>query len=210
MANGIAPDTLPSHQRPRRRQWLGLAVVIVAVAVATVTVPPLITPHHEPRPAAPSSSSPQAAVIAATSPSPSPSAAAPTADVSPSARFVPITVEAEDLDNTLTGGAAPTECATCRGGARVRYLCVSCQVVVRATVPVAGKRTITVVYESDGYRALKVKVNNDPARTFQVGGTDWTTPRSFRFTAELPAGPVRVSLFNDDTPAPDVDQVVIS
>ncbi|SNS97957.1 hypothetical protein SAMN05421812_102604 [Asanoa hainanensis] len=205
MANGIAPDTVPSHQRPRRRQWLGLAVVIAVVAVATVAVPPLITPNHEARPAP--SSSPQAAVIAAASPSPT---AAPTVGVSPSVRFGPITVEAENLDNSLTGGAAPTECATCRGGARVRYLCVTCQVIVRTTVPVSGERTITVVYETDGYRALKVKVNDGPARTFQVGGTDWTTPRSFRFTVDLPAGPVRVALFNDHTPAPDVDQVVIS
>ncbi|GIF45655.1 hypothetical protein DFJ67_0711 [Asanoa ferruginea] len=195
MANGIAPDTLPGRHRPSRRQWLGLAVVTAGVAAAAVGVPPLITPHHDPPPAA-------APVVP-------PAASTPV--VSPSiARFVPITVEAEDPRNTLSGGAAATECATCRGGARVRYLCIDCRVTVRTTVPVAGRRTVTIVYESDGYRTLKVSVNGAPARTWQVKGADWTTPHSFRFTADLPAGPLRLTLFNDESPAPDVDQVVVS
>ncbi|GIF75122.1 hypothetical protein [Asanoa siamensis] len=199
MANGIAPDTLPGRHRPGRRQWLGLAVVAAVVGVATVAVPPLIAPRHDP-PAAASSPAP---TVVSSAPATSPSA-------SPSARFVPVTIEAEDPGNVLTGGAAPTECATCRGGARVRYLCLSCVVTLHGTVPVSGRRTVTVVYETDGYRSLKVSVNGAAPRTWQVSGPDWTTPRSFRFTADLPAGPLRVSLFNDESPAPDVDQVVIS
>ena len=204
MANGIAPDTLPGHQRPSRRQWLGLAVVAVVVAVATVAVPPLITPHRDPKPADSSPAGQRAAIGAA-----SPSASA-TQSVPSSAPFEPITVEAEDSRNTLSGGAVWTSCATCHGGRRVRYLCITCRVTVRTTVPVSGRRTVTVVYETDGDRALKVSVNGAPARTWQVTGTDWTTPRSFRFTADLPAGPLRLTLYNDETPAPDVDQVVIS
>ncbi|GAA1864491.1 hypothetical protein [Asanoa iriomotensis] len=201
MANGIAPDTLPGHHRPSRRQWVGLAAVTAVVAVATVAVPPLITPNREP-------------VLAPNEPSTAPhtaaAAASPSGSASPAIRFVPITVEAEDPGNILSGGAAATTCASCRGGRRVRYLCIACRVTVRTTVPVSGRRTVTIVYETDGDRALKVSVNGAPARTWQVTGTDWTTPRSFRFTADLPAGPLRLTLFNDETPAPDVDQVLIS
>ena len=207
MANGIAPDTLPGHRRSRRRrsQWLGLAVVIAGIAVATIVVPPLIAPRHHPPSSASSLTPPTPPAGPANS-----AVVRPAESVSPAARFAPITVEAEDPHNILSGGAAATSCSTCRGGRRVRYLCDTCQVVVRTEVPVAGRRTVTVVYEADGDRKLKVRVNGGPARTWPVAGSDWTTPHSFRFTADLPAGPLRLTLFNDESPAPDVDQVAIS
>jgi hypothetical protein len=55
-----------------------------------------------------------------------------------------------------------------------------------------------------------VSINDAKAAIYPVTGPGWDTPRSFHFTAELPAGPLRVTLFNDDSPAPDVDEVVIS
>jgi hypothetical protein len=193
VANGIVPDR-------RRSQWLGLTAVTVAIAIAAVVVPPLIAPrHHAAPPAPPASSSPTAV------PSSASSAASP-----PPARFIPITVEAEDPRTVLTGGAAPTDCDTCHGGGRVRYICATCRVTVRATLPVAGRRTVTVVYEVDGPRLLKVSVNDGPATDHRVTGPDWATPRTLRFTADLPAGPLRIALFNDESPAPDVDAVVIS
>ncbi|NMO53161.1 hypothetical protein HH310_18430 [Actinoplanes sp. TBRC 11911] len=206
MTDGMSPDTSPGHQPPSRRrgQWPKIAVVAAGIAVATVAVPPLITPHHDPHPTA-SSPARQPVAIAPSVPS-----AAPSAAVSSAARFTPITIEAEDPRNTLSGGAATTTCGTCRGGGRVRYICLTCRVTVRTTVPVAGRRTVTVAYETDGDRSLKVSVNGAPARTWQVRGSAWTTPHSFRFTADLPAGPLRLSLYNDESPAPDVDQVVIS
>ena len=209
MANGNLPDTFrssSSHQRPNRRrgQWLGLTALATGMAVATIAVPPLVTPHRGTGPAA--------------SPSPSVSVARPAADgagspsagASSPARFTPITVEAEDPRSTLSGGAAVTACATCRGGHRVRYLCFTCRLVVRATVPVSGRRTMTIVYETDGDRTIKVRINDAPARTLPVTGSDWTTPRSVQFTADLPAGPLRLSFYNDESPAPDLDEVVIS
>jgi hypothetical protein len=199
VANGIVPDALPDHlPRPRHRSpWLGLTVVTAGIAIAAVVVPPLIAPRH------------RAAPAPASSPSVVPSSA-PASTSPPPARFVPITAEAEDPHTVLTGGAAPTDCDTCHGGGRVRYVCATCRVTVRTTLPVSGRRTVTVVYEVDGPRLLKVSVNDAPATDHRVTGPGWTTPRSFRFTADLPAGPLRIALFNDESPAPDVDAVVIS
>jgi len=198
----------------RRSQWLGFAVVLAAIAVAAVVVPPLIAPRHPaPRHSAPDHPAlPRASAPApvTSSVSPGATAAPPPAATGAPARFTPITVEAEDPRSILTGGAAATDCAACRGGGRVRYICPDCRVTLRTTVPVAGRRTVTVFYEVDGPRSLKVSINDAKAGVYPVTGPGWETPRSFHFTADLPAGPLRVTLFNDDSPAPDVDEVVIS
>jgi hypothetical protein len=208
VANGIAPDTLADHGVPgrRSRSWAGLAVITAGIAAAAVVVPPLITPDHHQRAAAPLPS-PSAAA-------PSPAASAPvTPSATPSASrasFTPIAAEAEGALSILTGDAAATDCVTCHGGGRVRYIGNSSRVTVRATVPVSGRRTLTIVYEADGPRSLKVSVNDGPPRTFPVTGPGWTTPRTLHFTADLSAGPLRVSLFNDESPAPDIDAILLS
>ena len=204
MADGITPDIVPGHHVPARRSrsWAGLAVVTAGIAAAAVVVPPLIAPDHRQRAIAPVPA-PSAAV---TSPSPS----APVVTSAPAATFSPIAAEAEAASSILTGGAATTDCTACHGGGRVRYICNNCRVTVRTNVPVAGRRTVTIVYEADGPRFLKVSVNDGAPRTYPVTGPGWTTPRTFQFTADLPSGPLRVSLFNDESPAPDIDAVLIS
>jgi hypothetical protein len=172
-------------ERSRRRQWIGLLLAAGAMAAATVAVPPLITPRL--------------VLVAPLPPPPSPSPA-----------FSGLTVQAEDPANRLTGGASAVACATCRGGHRVRYVCATCALEVRVTLPAAGSRRVTVWYEVDGPRSLKVSVNGAPARAFPVDGPGWTTPRSFDFTADLPAGEVRLRLYNDESPAPDLDEIIIA
>jgi hypothetical protein len=203
VVNGIAPDTLPGHRVPARRSrpWVGLAVVMAGIAAAAVVVPPLIAPDRHHRAVAPAQA-PSAATVTPSAPTVTPSATP--------ASFAPIAAEAEGASSILTGGAAKTDCAACHGGGRVRYVCNSCRVTVRATVPVSGRRTLTVVYETDGPRFLKVSVNDGAPRTYPVTGPGWTSPRTFRFTADLPTGPLRISLFNDESPAPDIDAVLIS
>ncbi|MEV0130087.1 hypothetical protein AB0H83_16700 [Dactylosporangium sp. NPDC050688] len=191
----------------RRGQWLGVAVVAAGMAAATVLVPPLIAPERDPAPADPAAR--PTATPAATPAAPATRQASIAVGSAP-APFTPVVIEAEDPGNELTGGAAVTACGTCHGGHRVRYLCFTCTLVVRTVLPVAGSRTVTVGYEVDGPRSVKVSVNGAPARTFQVTGPDWTVPRSFQFTADLPAGPLRLTFFNDATPAPDIDVVTIS
>ena len=208
MANGIAPDVRPGRRVSARRSrpWVGVAVVTAGIAAAAVVVPPLIVPDHHQRALAPTPSASPSPSPSATSPSP---AARATTSAAP-ASFTPIAAEAEGAGSVLTGGAARTDCPACHGGGRVRYVCNSCRVTVRATVPVSGRRTLTVVYEADGPRFLKVSVNDGVPRTYPVTGPGWDTPRSFHFTADLPTGPLRVSLFNDESPAPDIDAVLIS
>jgi hypothetical protein len=195
----------------RSRQWIGVTAVAVGIAAAAIVVPPLILPDRKeagPAPSAgpsgPASRVPQPVASGfqpGLSPSPGPSAAR---------SFAPISVQAEDPANTLTGGASAVGCGTCRGGKRVRYMCADCTLVVRVTLPSAGSRTVTVYYEADGNRAVKVRVNGAAPRSFGVTGPDWTVPQSFRFTADLPAGPVQLTLFNDESPAPDLDEIVIA
>ncbi|MEV6923197.1 hypothetical protein AB0M46_01595 [Dactylosporangium sp. NPDC051485] len=178
------------------RQWIGLTALAIGIAAATVAVPPLIAPKHKAEPGP--------------SGSPSPPVPPPARGSAGAPSFAPIHIQAEDPGNELTGGASPIACGTCRGGKRVRYLCAECRLVVRATLPVAGPREITVFYETDGHRRLKVSVNGGPARIFDVDGPGWTVPQSFRFTAELPAGELRLTLYNDESPAPDLDEVMIA
>jgi hypothetical protein len=159
----------------------------------------LIAPRHDSPAAAPSAAVSSAAVSAAAFRS----ATVP-------AQFAPFSIQAEDPANRLTGGASVVACATCRGGHRVRYLCPACALEVSFALPVAGSRKVTVWYEVDGPRSLKVSINGGAARAFPVDGPDWSAPRSFDFTAELPAGQVRMKLYNDDSPAPDLDEVAVA
>jgi hypothetical protein len=174
---------------------------MAGIAAAAVVVPPLIAPDRHHRAVAPVQA-PSAPTVTSSAPTVTPSATP--------ASFAPIAAEAESASSILTGGAAKTDCAACHGGGRVRYVCNSCRVTVRATVPIAGRRTLTVVYETDGPRFLKVSVNDGAPRTYPVTGPGWTSPRTFQFTADLPTGPLRISLFNDESPAPDIDAVLIS
>ncbi|MEU4555485.1 hypothetical protein [Micromonospora violae] len=124
--------------------------------------------------------------------------------------FTPIVIQAEDPRNDLRGGAQVVACGQCDAGARVRYIGGPNQLVVRATMPVAGLRTVTVTYESDGRRSLLISVNNAAPRVCWVnGGGDWETPATFSFSTYLPAGPVELTFYQEGDPAPDVDSIAI-
>jgi hypothetical protein len=113
-------------------------------------------------------------------------------------------VQAEDPANVLGGGAKVTACATCEGGARVRYLGT---LAVPIEVPTAGRRTVTVHYTCDGERELQVAINGGTPTAQWVTGTDWATPRTFRYTATLPAGRSTLTILNG---GPDIDKITIS
>jgi hypothetical protein len=207
-------------RRGRPRQLLRKTLLVACFAAATVAVPRLVAPPDSSSPPiglAPSPVGPSGPTTPATTPVTTPAtpqaSSTSLASASPSAThvtFTPISVQAEDPRNLLTGGAAVSACATCDGGYRVRYLCQGCQLIVRTTLPVSGVRTVTVVYESDGLRTLKISINAAKPLIFTVAGQEWTTPLTFHFTAELPAGSLLLAFYNDEGPAPDIDKIVIS
>ncbi|WP_326550856.1 hypothetical protein [Micromonospora sp. NBC_01813] len=122
--------------------------------------------------------------------------------------FTAVSVEAEAPGNLLAGGAKVASCATCDGGARVRYIDSASYLEVYATLPVAGTRTVTVRYESDGERKASVQVNGGPVTVYPVAGSGgWGTPSAFTFEAHLPAGrnTLRFSGLS-----PDIDRIIIS
>ncbi|MBX7265068.1 hypothetical protein KIF24_02665 [Micromonospora sp. Llam7] len=121
--------------------------------------------------------------------------------------FRPVSVEAEDPGNVLGEGAGIAACPACEGGARVRYVG---RLTAYLTTAAAGSRTITVGYEVKGERSLKISINGAPPTTHHLTGTDWDTPRTFRYTATVPAGRVSIAFYNDTDPAPDIDKITIS
>jgi hypothetical protein len=147
-------------------------------------------------PAAPRSPNRSATATATTSPAPAP--------------FTPIAVEAEDPHNLLTAPAQAVACGACSGGYRVRYIGGSGKVAVAAQIPVPGPRTITVDYETDGQREIKISSNGALILTRTVTGAGWDVPQTFRFTAVLDAGSVLLTFYDDTSPAPDIDKIIIS
>lgn len=122
--------------------------------------------------------------------------------------FTAVSVEAEAPGNLLGGDAGVVDCATCDGGARVRYIDDVNYLEVYVTLPVAGTRTVTVRYESDGERKAAVQVNGGPVTVYPVAGSGgWETPATFTFEAHLPAGRNTLRFSGH---SPDIDRIVLS
>jgi hypothetical protein len=210
------PDAAYGRHEPRGRVERGrrllIGLVLVGIAVVSVSVPPLIAPRS-PLVAAPQEGvglTPASGGVSTSSGGATTASGgvAPAGTSTPSA-FVPVAVQAEDPRNRLAGGAAIVACASCEGGGRVRYIGGVNQLVVSAAVPAPGAQTVTVVYETDGPREIKIDLNGKPVHTRLVTGDGWNRPRTFRFTAAVPAGSVTLTFYNDESPAPDIDLVII-
>jgi hypothetical protein len=192
-------------------QRVRLTLLFVAIGIATVAVPPLVIGHGSSTPAdRPTVVDSATAGGASATESGTVGAPATALAGAPTPSFAPISIQAENPGNTLVAGAELVECRTCDGGARVRYIGGDNKLVVVGTVPVAGSRTITVVYECEGARVVRVIVNGGSPVTIDVIGPNWTTPRTVKFTANVAAGPLRLTFFNDKSPAPDIDKVILS
>ncbi|MEV0133541.1 hypothetical protein AB0H83_34385 [Dactylosporangium sp. NPDC050688] len=165
-------------------------------------------------PATASPSPPAAPTSAAAAPAPTspvrPSTPAATRTTTRPPVFTPVVIQAEAPGNNLIGGAQVWPCATCDGGGRVAHIAGTARVILRTTMPAAGTRTVTVTYESDGLRLIKIAANGTETAQRWVTGPGWETPQTFVFTAELPAGALQLAFYNDAGPAPDIDKVVIS
>jgi hypothetical protein len=122
----------------------------------------------------------------------------------------PVTIEAEASGNVLAGGATAVACGSSSGGYRVGYIGGPGHVVVVASLTSSGVRTNRVTYESDTLRQLKVTANNADVDARWLTGTGWDVAYTSDFTTSLSAGVVQLMFYNDTTPAPDIDQVVIT
>lgn len=201
---------------------LGWTVLAVGVAATAVLVSPLIVPFPPPAPVTPppSSAAPPSVAnspVVVFPPVVSRSAAVSEADPPPpvtSSRpvaFQSITVHAADPANIRTG-ARVIECASCRGGSRVGYIGGPNILAVRvAGVPTAGTRTMTIVYETEEIRTLKVAVNDGAAQTQQLAGAaSLLIPATTSLEVYVPAGDSWIRFFNDTGSAPDINEIVLS
>ena len=201
-----------------------MTALSVAVAATSIAVPPLVLSWSRqdvagrgPRPGTPSASAAATGTGAVTAtgtgavtgsavaprpPAPSPSVPAPT--------FRPLRIDAADPANERSG-VTVTACPSCASGRRVQYLGQGHVLVVHVRgVPVAGRRTLTVVYECDRPRTLRIDL--DGARTVSLvlsGAGDWTTPARTSLPVDLPAGDSVLRFFNATDAAPDLDQIRI-
>ncbi|MBV1850510.1 hypothetical protein [Catellatospora tritici] len=200
---------------------LGWAALVLAVGATIVVVPPLLMPGPQhggvPMRQQPAGSPPaQPSTTPAPDPqSPSPSRISrpPTTKpaASPTIRFRPITVHAADPVN-IRVGARVIECPTCVDGSRVGYIGGPNTLAVRiAGVPRAGERTLTVVYETEQPRTLKLAVDDGPVRELTLAGArSWLIPVHVSVRLWLPAGTCWIRFFNDTGSAPDINTITIS
>lgn len=232
-------DRRPGRRRPPIDRWIiGLVIVAAIGLVVYATVPLGITPGRasvtpevtgDPTVNAsvpssdPATPTPSSTIASPTEPPPPPTTPPPaprTTTRPPTTRppvrtsaapppFSPIAVEAEAPGNLLLGTAAAVACGPCPGGYRVGYIAGAGTVTVRTSLPVSGTRTLTITYESDGARMLKISANGVLIDTRMLTGPGWETPLTFQLTKALPAGALSLTFYNDEGPAPDIDKVVI-
>ncbi|MEV0459555.1 hypothetical protein [Catellatospora methionotrophica] len=203
---------------------LGWTALALAVAATIAVVPPLIMPDPQPdRPpsaAGPSglpTGSPTPAVTPRTSAPPRPSvppaarshAVLPPRATTPAA-FKPVTVHAADPAN-LRVGARVIACPTCVDGSRVGYIGGPNTLAVRVTgVPRAGEWTLTVVYETEQPRTLKIAVDGGPVRELALAGAgSWLIPVRTSLRLRLPKGACWIRFFNDTGSAPDINTITV-
>ncbi|MEV4132346.1 hypothetical protein AB0J72_09290 [Dactylosporangium sp. NPDC049742] len=210
----------------RRAGWVALAVAVVATATV---VPPLVLPDGRGHPPAATASTPPPGgpspapvppTPTLTAPAPAtplsalPRTSAPAPGASPSrtpagsSTFAAISLHAADAAN-LRNGARVIECPTCVGGSRVGYIGGPNTLAIRVTgVAAAGERTMTVTYETAETRTLRVAVNDGPTQSLTLSGAgDWRIPATVTLRVHLPAGTSWIRFFNDEGPAPDVNQI---
>ncbi|MEU7820718.1 hypothetical protein [Catellatospora sp. NPDC049133] len=206
------------------RRLLGWSALGLAVAATIAVVPPLITPapldDRGPAvgalPGSPPTPPPSPVPPSPVMPSPVASAAERTNAAVPPARarpttFGPVTVHAADPSN-IRVGARVIECPTCVDGSRVGYIGGPNTLAVRITgVPQAGERTVTVVYETEQPRTLKLAVDGGPVSELTLAGArSWLIPVRVSVRLRLPKGSCWIRFFNDTGSAPDINTITVS
>jgi alpha-galactosidase len=117
----------------------------------------------------------------------------------------------EAEDGTLGGAAASTTCATCSGGAKVRFIGNAAANTVTFTVPSssAGSKTLTLDYLLSGTRSFFVSVDGGTAVEHSYTGSSWSAPASATISVTLKSGTNTIVFSNPSAYAPDLDRITI-
>ena len=184
--------------------WRASAALGVVVAVSSFLVPSLVPAPVAVPPTVQALPSYSPAVTMSTAVRPSATSS------SPRPTFQPIRIAATDQANNLID-VEKIDCATCASGSRVQYVGQGHAVIVRVRgVPAAGRRTLVIVYETEGSRPLDVIVNDGETVSLKLPGKgSWTTPARYNLPITLPAGDSEIKFFHASEPAPDLDQFLI-
>jgi len=160
---------------------------------------------------------------AGSAPPPPPRAAPPTTSAPPPPSAAPsaspVTYEAEDSANTVSGGAFVAKYAGASGGRIVKNLGTwgspagaGKLTFTGVRVPAAGQYTVMIFYvhvNGDATRSLVVTVaGTDPQRLSVSGGS--TCCRQQTVTLRLAAGVNKISLGNPGGHAPAIDKITVS
>jgi hypothetical protein len=216
-----------SRSRPTSSPWFGISLLSLVVAATSFAVPAVL-PRKGPLNANETLAASTVTTPATTLPAPTPTTLAPTpATPAPTSTTPKPTKPPKPPKPTFkamtinpwaktweSSGIAVTECPMCASGKRVQYLGQGHYVIVRLKdVKVPGKRTMTIIYTcacDDDPRELDVSVNSDPVHTLSVkGAKSWDTPARVSLKVTLGKGANVIRFFNQEAPAPDLDQVLI-
>lgn len=224
---------MSARSRPASSSWWGVGLLSVVVAASSFGVPSVL-PKKDPAEdvrentalpsptVAPATSAPPTTVApptttSAPTPTLEPTTTSPvvttTKKPKPKPSFEPVTINPWAKAHE-SSGIAVIDCPLCVSGKRVQYLGQGHYVIVRLKdVKVAGKRTMTIIYTcacDDEPRELDVMVNSDPTRTVALrGAQSWDSPARTKMKVELVKGENVLRFFNQDAPAPDLDQILI-
>ena len=122
------------------------------------------------------------------------------------------TTSLEAETGTLNGSAVVATCATCSGGAKVRFIGDNSANYATLTVQAAtaGTRQLTVYGEVDGTRSFFVGVNGGSGTELPMTGTSWSTPTTATLNVTLNAENNTLRFYNNGANAPDLDKITIS
>jgi Alpha galactosidase A/Alpha galactosidase C-terminal beta sandwich domain len=126
------------------------------------------------------------------------------------ASAAPSAYEAEA--GTPAGAARRAGCSTCSGGSKVGYLgngAANRLTLEHVIATNAGSHRVTLVGTVGGTRSFFVSVNGGAGVEVPMSGSSWASPVSVTVDLTLAVGENRLSFYNDDAYAPDLDRIVV-
>jgi hypothetical protein len=125
----------------------------------------------------------------------------------------PLTYEAEDAANTVSGGATRYGCSGCSGGGKVGYLGGTGSVTFHnVTAPRAGTYLMTVGYVDGSSSRTAVVTVNGTALNLPLSGTNdnnWDSAQTAVVPVRLQAGANTIAFGNPTDYVSDIDKITL-